>query len=240
MQDNSPNRLTRRNSNGQTLSKFAFSNFDLTYPQVSAVGRALLTLAFLILLSVSLQGCKDDDADQTLNTNPKISPDLNFITELQLKSRFIEQDGRDNFLETALFLTQFDRNRQQAVAYFDRIYHYSDEADFTVGLFAVCENETECGIKKMPADVTIQSLTKAAAEAIPAAERMGAQTKAIDRIEYTAGSLWLVSVRKVFEPTKDVWEKLIAIELISTPENAAQITIRYKVLKYEIVIPATE
>ncbi len=202
----------------------------------SSIHSALNIFAFVGCIFLTA-ACKEEN-DDSLMTDPKVSPVLETIVASELETRNLNS-GVDNYQNSALFLTKYDRNMNHGVAFVARIYEYADSNQFVPIVVAVCPGEdSKCGIKKIDSEKNLESISLQDVTALPEADRMTSAYD-IDKANFTPGSLWIISVKKKYLPTNDLWEKIIALELTDFGPSSEKVSVRYKVLAYRILPPET-
>ncbi len=188
-----------------------------------------IILAAVMLFAIS---CTSDKGTPNASKAPeKSAAELNVVKEIELETRSSNESEESNYYKATLYLTDYDKYKNQAVAVIDGLFD-DKKQNFDPYVNEVCFVNDICGI----AFTTVAGLEDLTLEqAIGEINRSGLRdSRNIDKKMFTNGAVLIIHTDTRENDKSPVWSITVAVEIKDFKKNAKRVKLRYKVLQYKI------
>lgn len=176
--------------------------------------------------------CTSDKGTPNAQKAPeKSAAELNVIKEVELETRSSNESEESNYYKATLYLTDYDKYKNQAVAVIDGIFD-DKRQNFDPYVGEVCFVNDICGMTftniASLEDVTLE-------QAIGEINRSGLRdSRNIDKKMFTNGAVLLIHSDTRENDKSPIWSITVAVEIKDFKKNAKRVKLRYKVLQYKL------
>lgn len=193
-----------------------------------------MRIKILLLTAVMVLGActSDHDPGNFKKSAEKTPAELNKIQEVELETRASNETDESNYYKATLFLTDYDRSKNQAVAVIDGFFAGSANTEFSPYVNEVCFTGDSCGLT-FTSIASLEDIT--VEQAIGEINRTGLKdAHDVDKSLYKNGSVFLIHSETRETEKSPVWSITVAVEIVDFKKNAKRVKIRYKVLQYKL------
>lgn len=188
----------------------------------------------LTIVSFLVFGCTSgDDAPGNFQKAPaKIIPELNKVREVQLETRASNESDESNYYKSVLYLTDYDKKYNQAVAVIDGHFDSTGSKNFVPYVNEVCFSFGACGVVFTDL-ASLEDITMEQASMVMNRDGLKVANN-FDKSLFKNGAILLIHSETPEIEKGPVWVITLAIEMTDFKRNAKNVKLKYKVLQYKM------